>query len=97
MESKKTKIEEDIILKIKKLRTEKNISQATLGSILGISNGLVGNIESFRYQHKYTLKQLYTFCTYIDYPFEKLFLTDEELNSANFINTLIEKIINYDE
>lgn len=97
MKSKKTEIEENIILKIKKLRTERNISQAALGSILGISNGLVGNIESPRYQHKYTLKQLHTFCTHIDYPFEKLFLTEEELVSDDNIKILIEKIISYDE
>ena len=97
MHSKKTEIEERIILKVKELRIARNISQLELSSILGISSGLVGNIESPRFQHKYTLKQLHQFCTAIDFPFEKLFLTDEELTSDNSIKVLIEKIIQYDE
>jgi len=68
-----------------------------MSNILGISDGQVGNIESPRYQHKYTLKQIYTFCSYIDYPFEKIFLTDDEILSKRHINILIEKIIQYDE
>ena len=97
MHSKKTEIEEKIILKVKELRMASNISQLELSSMLGISNGLVCNIESPSFQHKYTLKQLHLFCTVIDYPFEKLFLTDEELISDNSIKILIEKIIQYDE
>lgn len=97
MQSKKTEIAEKIIFKVKELRIARNISQLELSSILSISNGLVGNIESPRFPHKYTLKQLYQFCTAIEYPFEKLFLTDEEMASDNSIKFLIEKIIQYDE
>ena len=97
MKSKNSPIEELVIQKIKQLRIERNISQLALSDILGISDGQIGNIESPKYQHKYTLKQIYTFCTFIEYPFEKIFLTDEELNSNKYINTLITKIIEYEE
>lgn len=68
-----------------------------LSDILDVSDGQIGNIESPRFQHKYTLKQIYTFCTFIDYPFEKVFLSDEELASKNSIALLIKKIIQYEE
>ena len=96
MKSKNSLIEEQIILKIKRLRLDRNISQLALSDILGISDGQIGNIESPRYQHKYTLKQIYTFCDFIEYPFEKIFLTVEELESVNNINLLIKKIIEYE-
>lgn len=97
MKSKNSPIEELVIQKIKQLRIERNISQLALSDILGISDGQIGNIESPRYQHKYTLKQIYTFCSFIEYPFERIFLSDEELNSNKYINTLITKIIQYEE
>lgn len=84
-------------MKIRKLRLERNISQMALSDILDVSDGQIGNIESSRFQHKYTLKQIYTFCTFINYPFEKVFLSDEELASKNSIALLIKKIIQYEE
>lgn len=97
MTSMKNPIEEAIIMKIRKLRLERNISQMALSDILNVSDGQIGNIESSRFQHKYTLKQIYTFCTFINYPFEKVFLSDEELASKNSIALLIKKIIQYEE
>ena len=85
-----------IIQKIKALRIERNISQLALSHILGVSDGQIGNIESPRFQHKYTLKQIYDFCKFIDYPFEKVFLTDDELDADNKTELLIERIISYE-
>ena len=97
MVSKNSEIQEQVIQTIKRLRTERGISQLALSNILGISDGQVGNIESPKYQHKYTLKQLYDFCSFVEYPFENLFLTQEELKSKDAIRILIDKIIKYDE
>lgn len=96
MKSRNTDIEEQVIQKIKQLRIERNISQLALSNILSISDGQIGNIESPRYQHKYTLKQIYTFCSFIKYPFECIFLTKEELAMENNMTILIEKIIEYE-
>lgn len=97
MNSQKSVFQDIIIQKIKHLRTDNNIRQLGLSNLLEISSGQVGNIESSRFQHKYTLKQIYTFCTHIGYPTERIFLTDEEISAANHINLLIQKIIEYDE
>ena len=97
MEVKNSDIQTQVIQKIKRLRIERGISQQALSDILGISDGQVGNIESPKFQHKYTLKQLYDFCEFVKYPLELLFLTKEELSSKDAINLLINKIIRYDE
>lgn len=97
MTSKNSEIQEQVIQTIKQLRTERGISQLALSNILGISDGQVGNIESPKYQHKYTLKQLYDFCSFVKYPFENLFLSKDELQSKESIRILIDKIVKYDE
>lgn len=96
MEYKNSKIEENIILKIRNLRMEHGLSQQGLSNVLGVSEGQIGNIESPRFQHKYTLKQIYKFCKFIEYPFERIFLTDDEMSSGNKTNLLIERIIEYE-
>lgn len=96
MEYKNSKIEENIILKIRNLRMEHGLSQQGLSNVLGVSEGQIGNIESPRFQHKYTLKQIYKFCKFIEYPFERIFLTDDEMLSGNKTNLLIERIIEYE-
>ena len=91
MNCKNSNIEDQVIQKIRRLRIERNISQSALSDILGISDGQIGNIESPKYQHKYTLKQIYEFCSFIEYPFENIFLEEEELKSKNIVKLLIKK------
>jgi putative transcriptional regulator len=97
MNLKNTDIQNQVIQTVKKLRIEQGISQSSLSNILGVSDGQIGNIESPKYQHKYTLKQLYDFCSFIKYPFENLFLSDNELKSKDAIKILIKKLIEYDK
>lgn len=97
MDFKNTDIQTQVIQIIKKLRVERGISQSSLSKILGVSDGQIGNIESPKYQHKYTFKQLYDFCSFVEYPFESLFLSDDELESKDAIRILIERIIEYDK
>lgn len=96
MNCKNSNIEDQVIQKIRRLRIERNISQSALSDILGISDGQIGNIESPKYQHKYTLKQIYEFCSFIEYPFENIFLKEEELKSKNIVKLLIKKIVEYE-
>lgn len=58
----KTDFQNQIILRLKELREEHNISQANMAQLLGISTGQLGNIESYKRAHKYTLKQIMTLC-----------------------------------
>lgn len=97
MERQNSSYQDSIIQKIKTLRIERNISQNALSDILNISSGQVGNIESPRFQHKYTLKQIYVFCEFINYPIEQIFMSEEELSLNNNIEILIKKIIDYVE
>lgn len=97
MTSKKTEIQENIILKIKKLRNQHNLSQEAIADLLGISNGQMGNIESPKYKHKYTLKQLNTICIHLGYPIEKLFLNEDELVADNRIEIFIKRFLEYDK
>lgn len=53
-----TEIETFVIEKVKKIRTEKNISQADLASLIDVSIGFIGKVESFKYNTKYNLNHI---------------------------------------
>jgi putative transcriptional regulator len=93
----KTELQLNIINKIKNLRLDNELSQAGFSDILDISYGLIGNIESTKYEQKYTLKQIQKACEYFEFPIEEIFLSKEELikSKAEVINMLINKIIEY--
>ncbi len=97
MENQKTEYQEFIIGRIKELRLRNDIGQQKLSRILSVSTGQVGNIESPKFPHKYTLRQIKTFCDHINFPIERIFLTDEERASENAIGLLIDKIVEYND
>ena len=90
--------QDKIIQTIKRIRLEKNISQAKLSELLGISRGQIGNIENPNYTHKYTLKQIVTICKHLDYPIEKIFIPEKTIapECSIAINALIESIVKYE-
>lgn len=96
---KKSEYQVEIIEAIKRIREEKDISQAEASKILGISRGQMGNIESTVYQHKYTLKQMYILCKSLGYPIEKVFLPDIKVSksSSKVIDEFVKKLIEYEE
>ena len=51
----KTEYQLEVISRIRKLRIENEVSQVGLANLIDISNGQIGNIESPKFQHKYTL------------------------------------------
>ena len=90
----KTDFQNEVVNRIRQLRIENEVSQIGLANIIEVSNGQIGNIESPRFQHKYTLKQLYLIAKYFKVPIEYLLtVKNEELNTENLIKTLIQ----YDE
>lgn len=93
----KTEFQQVIITKLRKLREEKGYSQQNVANILGLSNGQVGNIESIKQAHKYTLSQIKTLCKEFNVNLENIFLEEEDYKNTNIIELLIEKIINYGE
>lgn len=90
--------QDKIIQRIKKLRTDKGISQAKLSEVLGISRGQMSNIENPKYSHKYTLKQIDTICKHLDYPIEKIFLPNVKIapECSEAVNAVLNSIIKYE-
>ena len=94
----KTDIQMEVINFFRVLRIDNKLSQAGLADELEISYGLIGNIESSKFPHKYTITQLHKMMVYFDIPFEQLFLEDDELDMSKrkVIDLLMSKIIEYD-
>ena len=55
---KLTEIESFAINKAKELRIQNSISQAELAFRMGVSNGFIGKVESFKYDTKYNLNHI---------------------------------------
>ncbi len=86
-----------IIDNLKEMRIQHGYSQQKVGALLGISDGQIGNIESPKMPHKYTLAQLSILCKEYNVKIEHLFLSDEDfLSDKDIIATLIEKIVEYE-
>ena len=80
------------------MREELGYSQMGIATILGISPGQVGNIESPKAANKYTLSQIHTLCKTFNVPIEQIFLDDNDFSKGqDIINLLISKIIKYGE
>ncbi len=90
----KTDFQNEVVNRIRRLRIKNGISQIRLAAIIDVSNGQIGNIESPRFQHKYTLKHLYLISNYFKVPFEYL-LTGDNIKLGS--EELIEFLIKYDE
>ncbi|MCR4965207.1 MAG: helix-turn-helix domain-containing protein [Bacteroidales bacterium] len=90
--------QDKIIQSIKRIRIERDISQAKLSEILGISRGQIGNIENPNYPHKYTLKQIMNVCEKLDVPIEQIFIPDQEvkLECSLVIKELMDNVIKYE-
>lgn len=90
--------QDKIIQTIKRIRVERDISQAKLSEMLGISRGQVGNIENPNYPHKYTLKQIVNVCEKLDVPIEQIFIPDQKVKPecSEVIKGLVDCIIKYE-
>lgn len=85
-----------IIHRIRMLREERGYTQGKIANVIGISNGQMGNIESPKTSHKYTIAQIQQICKEFNVPIEQLFLEDEDFaKGVDIINLLIDKIVKY--
>lgn len=94
MEVLKTSYQIEVINRVKNIRVQHGVSQMQLANILNVSNGQIGNIESTKYSHKYTLSQLFSICKHFKINIAQIFLPNE---SETTIDQVIEKIIEYDK
>lgn len=91
---KKTDFQNEVVNRVRQLRIDNEVSQVGLANIIDVSNGQIGNIESPKFQHKYTLKQLYVISKHFNVSIPYLFTgKDEILDNDSLIKTLIR----YDE
>lgn len=72
MNISKSEYQLEVVNRIKDLRIKADVGQTKLANLLDVVSGQIGNIESPRYQHKYTLKQLYTISKFFDVSIEYL-------------------------
>ncbi|ETD21610.1 MULTISPECIES: helix-turn-helix transcriptional regulator [Prevotellaceae] len=94
----KTEYQNYIIYRIRQLREERGYTQGKVASVIGISNGQMGNIESPKTSHKYTLSHILRICREFRFPIEQIFLEDEDFKkNTDLINLLIEKIVKYEQ
>ncbi len=82
----------DVIARIKKLRESKGINQMQAAKLIDVSPGHYGNIESLKFAHKFTLKQIAIICDKLDYPIQMILCGKENPS----IPELIDAIINYE-
>lgn len=94
MNFQKTHYQIEIIDRIKNIRIKNGCSQMQLANILNLSNGQIGNIESYKYPHKYTLSHIYIICKHFSIPIHMIFIPNKENPT---ISEVIEKIIEYDK
>ncbi len=94
----KTEYQINIIGKIRKLREQHGYSQAQLAAVLDISNGQMGNIESVKTPHKYTLSQIHTISKLFGEPIEEIFeISVSADNVTEIVNKLISNIVMYEK
>ena len=90
----KTDFQNDVVNRIRQLRIAQNVSQIGLANIIDVSNGQIGNIESPKFQHKYTLKHLDLIAKYFGISITYLLTGDKKEID---IDNLIKYLIKYDE
>ncbi len=94
----KSEYQNNIVDKIRALRYSRNYSQLDLSSLLDVSPGHIGNIETPSRPHKYTLTQLSIICDEFKVPIESLFFDKtDSMSSHEIVQRLINCIIEYEK
>lgn len=91
----KTQFQYEVISKLKKYREEKNYSQAYIAKLLGISPGQLGNIESYKQDHKFTLAQILKICDLLEVDILDILLPERGTEIEP--RKLLEAIVAYQE
>lgn len=88
----KTEYQINIINRVRDLRQKYGVSQAQLSTIIGVTPGQLGNIESSKYSHKYTLNHLNQIANYFGVPIEIFFMEEgeTEMDLSLYTNRLCE-------
>ncbi len=93
----KTDYQQQVINRIKLIRESKGFSQLTFSKLLEISPGQMGNIDSCKQPHKYTLKQILKICDFLEITVEEIFFPSEEKGNTFSTRDVINAIIRYQD
>lgn len=91
----KTHFQNEIISRLKRAREDKNFTQASIAKHLGISPGQLGNIESYKQCHKFTLAQIMKICELLEVDIVDIFLPNKGYDVK--FKEVIEAIVKYQE
>lgn len=93
----KTDYQQQVINRIKLIRESKGFSQLAFSKLLEISPGQMGNIDSCKQPHKYTLKQILRICDFLEITIEEVFFADNEKCEMFSTRDVINAIIKYQD
>ena len=93
----KTDYQQQVINRIKQIRERKGFSQLAFSKVLDISPGQMGNIDSCKQPHKYTLKQILRICDFLEVSIEEILFENNEGSSAFSTRDVIDAIIRYQD
>lgn len=87
----KTPFQYEIISRLKKAREDKNFTQASIAKHLGISPGQLGNIESYKQCHKFTLAQIMKICDLLEVDIVEILLPKggKNINPKDVIEVIV--------
>lgn len=93
----KSAFQNDVVFRVRTLREKNGYSQLRIAELLGLSSGQIGNIETPKQPHKYTLAQLEVLCNEFHIPIEQLFCSSVEEAEKITTRDLVHKIIEYQQ
>lgn len=93
----KTEYQQKVINRIKSIREEKGVTQLAFAKLLEISPGQMGNIDSYKQPHKYTIKQILTICDSLGVKIEDVLFSDDLSSKLYSVRDVVNAIIRYQE
>ena len=93
----KTDYQQKVIDRIKNIREKKGLTQLAFAKILDISPGQMGNIDSYKQPHKYTIKQIVTICDSLGINIEEVLFPESEMTKGYSVRDVVNAIIRYQE
>jgi len=79
-----------ILNRIKQFRVEKGYTQMQLAKILNVSNGQIGNMESYSQPQKYTLGHIKTICDKFGGSVSELFTQKKNCSCDELVEAILE-------
>lgn len=93
----KSDYQQQVITRIRTLRDKYGVTQLACANLLGISPGQMGNIDSFKQPHKYTIKQIMAICDSLDVEIETVLFSKTQSKQNYSVRDVVNAIIRYQE